>query len=78
MRQSRTDAGEALQSVPVLVLGVGITALGAGGTNCHVILEEAPEVPPSSPSRPWQLLLLSAKTPTALDTATQNLAAHLK
>ena len=29
MRQSRADAGEALQSVPVLVLGVGITALGA-------------------------------------------------
>ena len=56
----------------------GLTALGAGGTNCHVILEEAPEASPSSPSRPWQLLLLSAKTPTALDTATQNLAAHLK
>ena len=56
----------------------GITALGAGGTNCHVILEEAPEALPSSPSRPWQLLLLSAKTPTALDTATQNLAVHLK
>lgn len=29
MRQSRADSGEALQSVPVLVLGVGITALGA-------------------------------------------------
>jgi predicted ATP-grasp superfamily ATP-dependent carboligase len=29
MRQSRADSGQALQSVPVLVLGAGITALGA-------------------------------------------------
>lgn len=56
----------------------GITALGAGGTNCHVILEEAPAALPTRPARAWHVLLLSAKTPTALDTATQNLAAHLK
>ncbi len=28
--------------------------------------------------RPWQLLLLSAKTESALETATQNLAQHLR
>ncbi|HEX6200382.1 MAG TPA: beta-ketoacyl synthase N-terminal-like domain-containing protein, partial [Thermoanaerobaculia bacterium] len=32
-----------------------VTSLGMGGTNAHVILEEAPERAPSGPSRPWQL-----------------------
>ena len=52
----------------------GVSSLGIGGTNAHVVLEEAPAVEVSSPSRPWQLLLLSAKTNTALETATANLA----
>ncbi|MBW4636668.1 MAG: SDR family NAD(P)-dependent oxidoreductase [Gloeocapsa sp. UFS-A4-WI-NPMV-4B04] len=56
----------------------GVSSLGIGGTNAHVILEEAPTIPESSPSRPWQLLVLSAKTQSALETATQNLAQHLK
>jgi acyl transferase domain-containing protein len=43
----------------------GVTSLGMGGTNAHVILEEAPALPASSPSRPWQLLILSAKTESA-------------
>ncbi len=56
----------------------GVSSLGFGGTNAHVIVEEAPELEPSSTSRPYQLLLLSAKTSTALDSATQNLATHLQ
>ncbi|MEH2382480.1 MAG: beta-ketoacyl synthase N-terminal-like domain-containing protein [Nostoc sp.] len=56
----------------------GVSSFGIGGTNAHVILEEAPSVEPSSPSRPWQLLLLSAKTDSALETATANLVTHLK
>jgi acyl transferase domain-containing protein/acyl carrier protein len=56
----------------------GVSSLGIGGTNAHVILEEAPVVEPSSPSRPIQLLVLSAKTDSALETATENLAQHLK
>jgi acyl transferase domain-containing protein/thioesterase domain-containing protein/acyl carrier protein len=57
----------------------GVTGLGAGGTNVHVLLEEAPAVVPPSPSRrDWQLLVLSARTPNALDSATQDLAAHLR
>jgi acyl transferase domain-containing protein len=56
----------------------GVSAFGMGGTNAHVILEEAPPPPPPSPSRPWQLLLLSARTETALASATDRLAAHLR
>jgi acyl transferase domain-containing protein/acyl carrier protein len=56
----------------------GVSSFGIGGTNAHVVLEEAPVKEPAAPSRPWQLLLLSAKTETALETATKNLVEHLK
>ncbi|MDL5057348.1 type I polyketide synthase [Geitlerinema calcuttense] len=56
----------------------GVSSFGIGGTNAHVVLEEAPPRAPSGPSRPAQLLVLSAKTATALDRATENLAAYLQ
>jgi acyl transferase domain-containing protein/acyl carrier protein len=56
----------------------GVSSFGIGGTNAHVILEEAPDVGPSSESRPYQLLTISGKTGTALDGTTRNLAEHLK
>ncbi|MGZ9153224.1 MAG: SDR family NAD(P)-dependent oxidoreductase [Candidatus Binatia bacterium] len=56
----------------------GVSSFGVGGTNAHAILEEAPAVEASGPSRPWQLILLSAKSATALEAATTNLADHLK
>jgi len=56
----------------------GVSSFGTGGTNAHVVLEEAPELSPSGPSRPWQLLTLSTKTENALDRASENLAGHLK
>lgn len=56
----------------------GVSSLGVGGTNVHIVLEEAPQLELSGVSRAWQLLLLSAKTATALDIATQNLAAFLQ
>jgi len=55
----------------------GVSSFGIGGTNAHVVLEEAPGVPPSAPARPWQLLVWSAKSPTALATSTAALAEHL-
>jgi non-ribosomal peptide synthase protein (TIGR01720 family) len=60
----------------------GVSAFGLGGTNAHVVLEEAPVVETrnlaSLHSRPWQLLMLSAKTSSALETATTNLANYLQ
>lgn len=56
----------------------GVSSLGVGGTNAHVVLEETAAREDSSPSRPWQLLLLSAKTNTALDAATIKFVNHLK
>lgn len=56
----------------------GVNSLGMGGTNAHVVLEEAPLVAASDPSRPWQLLVLSAKTETALETMAENLCAYLQ
>jgi amino acid adenylation domain-containing protein len=55
----------------------GVSSFGGGGTNAHVILEEPPQVADSSPSRPYQLLLLSAKTATALERVTSDLQQHL-
>src|SRR5581483_12365398 len=56
----------------------GVNALGIGGTNVHVIVEEAPVVGASGPSRSWQLIPLSAKTPTALADLASNLARHIE
>src|SRR5205085_2720558 len=56
----------------------GISSFGIGGTNAHLILEEAPLTESSGPSRPWHLLMLSAKTNSALETATANLIENLE
>lgn len=56
----------------------GVSSLGMGGTNAHVIVEEPPHRTVSGPSRPWQLLLLSARSETALDKATANLTSYLR
>ncbi len=55
----------------------GVNSFGLGGTNAHVVLEEAPAPQPSVRTRPWQLLTLSARTPDALAAAGERLAAHL-
>lgn len=54
----------------------GVSSFGIGGTNAHVVLEEAPPTAPSGPSRTWQLLVLSAQSASALETATAHLVEH--
>ena len=56
----------------------GVSSFGIGGTNAHVVVEEAPAPEPSEPRRPWHLLTVSAKTATSLDAATSRLANHLR
>ncbi|GCE15724.1 type I polyketide synthase [Tengunoibacter tsumagoiensis] len=56
----------------------GVSSFGIGGTNAHVILEEAPPRSASGPSRPWQLLPLSARTETALPQVITRLKQHLE
>src|SRR6266568_3584401 len=56
----------------------GVSAFGMGGTNAHVILEEAPVLEFSAPGRAYKLILLSARTETALEMATAKLHAYLQ
>jgi len=56
----------------------GVSAFGFGGTNAHLVLEQAPQaVPGPAPDRP-QVIVLSAKSPAALSAMTERLAEHLE
>ncbi|WP_347338372.1 non-ribosomal peptide synthetase/type I polyketide synthase [Tumebacillus amylolyticus] len=56
----------------------GVSSFGMGGTNAHVVLEQAPEQVFDAPHRACELLVLSAKTEGSLARAAENLAHHLE
>jgi acyl transferase domain-containing protein len=55
----------------------GVMSTGMGGTNAHLVLEEAPGLGAATNARGPHLLVLSAKTETALDEATHSLREFL-
>ncbi|MFC4857849.1 beta-ketoacyl synthase N-terminal-like domain-containing protein [Actinophytocola glycyrrhizae] len=55
----------------------GISSFGIGATNAHLVVEEPPARPQGAPPAGQRLLVLSARTPAALEAATADLARHL-
>jgi phthiocerol/phenolphthiocerol synthesis type-I polyketide synthase E len=61
----------------------GVSSFGIGGTNAHVIVEEPPPPDPPgpgtvAPADEYQLLVLSARSATALERVSENLARQLR
>lgn len=56
----------------------GVSAFGIGGTNAHVVLEQAPDPVPAPPARRPQVLPLSGRSQAVVTNAAERLAAQLE
>jgi len=56
----------------------GVSALGFGGTNAHLILEENTDPPVPAAARPAQLLVVSARTESAVTVSAARLGTYLR
>ena len=56
----------------------GVSSLGVGGTNAHVVLEEAPAQRPAGEGRLWHLLPVSGRSRGVVEAASRNLVEHLE
>jgi phthiocerol/phenolphthiocerol synthesis type-I polyketide synthase E len=59
-------------------LRAGVSSFGIGGTNAHVILEEAPLQQTTTEGRSWKLFTISAKTPASLGRYRQEMKQFLQ
>ncbi len=56
----------------------GVSSFGVGGTNAHLVLEEAPVLEPSAAAKGVQLLKVSARSRAALEVAVRQLGDFLE
>ena len=56
----------------------GISSFGVGGTNAHLVFEEAPPLEREESRKPHHVINLSARSVTALDAMTDELANYLE
>ncbi|MCP5207228.1 MAG: amino acid adenylation domain-containing protein [Hahellaceae bacterium] len=55
-----------------------VSSFGIGGSNAHIVLTDAPNQTPTENARPWRIITLSARTPSALEAMTERFVTHLK
>ena len=73
------DKLQAWQTSDSNPLRAGVSAFGVGGTNVHVVMEEAPKPEQSLPDNQTEhLFILSARTDNALGAMASNLATHIE
>src|SRR5206468_3707411 len=58
-------------------LRAGVSSFGVGGTNAHVVLEEAPAGAPPEAGRSSHLIVLSSRIPAGLEQQRRRLEEHL-
>ncbi len=69
----------AWQPPPGVPRRAGVSSLGVGGTNAHIVVEEAPRRGASSaPTRRFQVLVQSARSMKSLDAGSETLAAFFR
>ncbi|TCP53368.1 amino acid adenylation domain-containing protein [Tumebacillus sp. BK434] len=68
----------AWETEPGVPRRAGVNSFALGGTNAHLILEEAPALQSEPSQRAEHAVVLSARTPEALEIMANNLADHLE